>query len=80
MAKYTVKGTDILYNGKLYPEGETISPDDETAIQLVDYLELIPEKSTGKQTKTTKETDTSSTTTADGALDNGTTTQNAGGE
>lgn len=80
MAKYTVKGTDILYNGKLYPEGETISPDDDTAIQLADYLELIPDKSTGKQTKTTKEPDTSSTTNADGAQDSGTTTQNTGGE
>lgn len=57
MAKYKVKGTDILYNGKLYEEGKTITLEDEEAKQLTDYLELIPEKPT-KQGKPTKELET----------------------
>lgn len=57
LAKYIVKGADILYNGKLYAEGESISPDDNTLAQLKDYLES--DNTTVKQTKTTKETDES---------------------
>ncbi len=71
MAKYTVKGTDILYNGKLYAEGVTISPDDDTAAQLTDYLELIPEKTTSKTTKTSTTSDDSSTTTNPDATTDG---------
>lgn len=66
MAKYTVKGTNILYNTKLYAEGETIELNDDEAKSLVDYLELIPEKA-GKQIKQTKEAEASAkdSTTAD---------------
>jgi|GEM_PF-4191554 len=49
MAKYKVKGTDILYNGNLFAEGETINLEGKEANQLADYLELIPE--TKKETK-----------------------------
>lgn len=49
MAKYKVKGTDILYNGKLYAEGKTIELSDDEASQLEAYLEPIPEKANKKQ-------------------------------
>ena len=74
MAKYTVKGTDILYNGKLYAEGVTISPDDDTAAQLTDYLELIPEKTTTKQTKSSNTTDEANKSTAETPTNSNTTT------
>lgn len=59
MAKYKVKGTDILYNGKLFAEGKTINLEDDEAKQLATYLELIPEKvnkKQGEQGKPAKET------------------------
>jgi len=49
MAKYKVKGTDILYNGKLYKEGRIINLEDTAAQELVDYLEAIPDKNNKKQ-------------------------------
>ena len=74
MAKYKVKGTDIMYNGKLFAEGKTITLEDEVAKQLADYLELIPEKA-NKQGKQTKEPETPAkdSTNADssGTPDNG---------
>ena len=53
--KFRVKGTGILHNGKLYAEGKTINLEDEEAKQLADYLEPIPEKTSGKQAKPAKE-------------------------
>lgn len=41
MAKYKVKGTDILHNKVIYAEGTTIELDDNHSKQLADYLELI---------------------------------------
>lgn len=59
MAKYKVKGTDILHDGKLYPEGSIISPDEKSVKQLADYLELIPEETKKSSSKTqTKPTQT----------------------
>ena len=60
MAKYKVKGTDILYNGKLFAEGKTIELTDDEAKQLASYLEPIPDKGNkkhdeGKQGKSAKE-------------------------
>ncbi|MDD3012610.1 MAG: hypothetical protein PHC34_02780 [Candidatus Gastranaerophilales bacterium] len=49
MAKYKVKGTDILYNGKLFAEGKTINLEEDEASELADYLEAIPEKGNKKQ-------------------------------
>jgi predicted ribonuclease toxin of YeeF-YezG toxin-antitoxin module len=57
MAKYKVKGTDILYNGKLFAEGNTINLEEKEAKQLADYLELIPESK--KESKETKKQDDS---------------------
>lgn len=40
MSRYTVKGTTILHNGKVYAEGSTIELDDKHAEQLAAYLEV----------------------------------------
>ncbi|OGI31339.1 MAG: hypothetical protein A2287_02795 [Candidatus Melainabacteria bacterium RIFOXYA12_FULL_32_12] len=54
MAKYKIKGTNILYNGKLYAEDKTIELPDNEALQLSAYLEIIPEKSNKKQDEQNK--------------------------
>lgn len=43
MNKYRIKKTDILHNGKVYPEGSEIELSDEQALQLDNYLELMQE-------------------------------------
>lgn len=43
MAKYIVKGTDILHNGEKYPEGSEIELADKEAKGLEKYLEKIEE-------------------------------------
>ena len=37
--EYKVKGTDILYNGKVYAEGQTIDLNEKDAKAISDYLE-----------------------------------------
>lgn len=70
MTRYKVEKTDILHNGKLYPEGSTIELEEKAAEKLADYLVPIREKQAGtaknntKNTKTTNNADkTSSQTT-----------------
>lgn len=68
MAKYKVKGTDILHNKKLYLEGSEIELDDKNAEQLRDYLLPVKENkvNTSKNNdKTTKTTPNSTKTTSD---------------
>nr|BDD46509.1 hypothetical protein 13 [bacterium] len=64
MSKYKVKQTDILHNGKIYPEGSEIELNDKQAKMIADYLELIevikkqqskPAKATQQKTNTAKE-------------------------
>ena len=47
--KYKIKGTDILYNGKVYAEGQTIELNDKDAKVILDYLEFIPEETIPKK-------------------------------
>lgn len=68
MAKYRVKGTDILHNKKLYPEGSEIELDDKNAEQLRDYLIPIKENkanTTKNNDKTIKTTNKTTKTTSD---------------
>ncbi|KKP40304.1 MAG: hypothetical protein UR30_C0005G0085 [Candidatus Peregrinibacteria bacterium GW2011_GWC2_33_13] len=55
MPKYTVKGTNILHNGKVYAEGTTIELSENQAKSLADFLESVPEtkKETPKQEENT---------------------------
>ena len=59
MAKYKVKGTTILHDGKSRGEGAIIELTDLQAKKLEGYVELVKDKTPAKQTteKTTK-TDT----------------------
>ena len=45
MKTYTIKNSDIMHNGKLFPEGSTINLDDKEAESLSDYLTEIKEVS-----------------------------------
>ena len=56
MAKYKVKNTNILHDGKTRGEGEIIELTDLQAKKLEGYVELVKEKAPAKQTteKTTK--------------------------
>ncbi len=38
MKTYTIKNSDIMHNGKLFPEGSTINLDDKDAESLSNYL------------------------------------------
>lgn len=55
MAKYKVKHTSIMHNGKLYKEGSAVELTDEQAQKLADFVDIVPE---------TKKTETTSKTTA----------------
>jgi hypothetical protein len=73
--KYKIKGTDILYNGKVYAEGKTIELNEKDASAILDYLDLIPEEASrsravSKPTQTPK-----SNTTKTGATDAAKTSQ-----
>lgn len=57
MAKYKVKHTSILHNGKLYKEGSEIELTEAQAKRLEDFVTLIPNQTPAKpknenQTKT----------------------------
>lgn len=45
MKQYLIKNSDIMHNGKLFPEGSTINLDDKDAQSLTDYLTEIKEVS-----------------------------------
>jgi len=45
MKQYLIKNSDIMHNGKLFPEGSTINLDDKDAESLSDYLTEIKEVS-----------------------------------
>lgn len=45
MKKYIIKNSDIMHNGKLFPEGSTINLDDNDAKSLSNYLTEIKEVS-----------------------------------
>jgi hypothetical protein len=55
MSKYRIKGTDILHNGKVYPDGSEIELNDKDFKRLEDYLELLQE-SKKQHTKPAKAT------------------------
>jgi len=46
MKQYTIKNTDLMLNGKLFPEGSTINLDDKDAQSLSNYLEEIKDNVT----------------------------------
>lgn len=63
MAKYKVKHTSILHNGKLYKEGSTIELDEKYAAKLADFVDLLPNKTPAKpKTETQNKTQTSKST------------------
>ncbi len=45
MKQYLIKNSDIMHNGKLFPEGSTINLDDKDAESLSDYLTEIKDVS-----------------------------------
>ena len=45
MKTYLIKNTDIMHNGKLFPEGSTINLEDKDAQSLSNYLTEIKEVS-----------------------------------
>jgi hypothetical protein len=54
MKNYTIKNTDIMHKGIIFPEGSTIDLDDKDAQSLSNYLEEIkdaPTKNTEQSTK-----------------------------
>ena len=54
MAKYKVKNTNILHDGKVRKEGAIIELTDLQAKKLEGYVELAKEKAPVKQTTETK--------------------------
>lgn len=67
MARYKVKYTSILHNGKLYPEGKTINLKEEDAIKLAEFIELIPEatQSNASPNNSTKQVEPTKSNNAD---------------
>lgn len=53
MAKYKIKHTSIMHNGKLYSEGSTIELTENQAKRLEDFLTLIPETTKTPKTPAT---------------------------
>ena len=41
MKTYTIKNSDIMHNGKIFPEGSTISLEDKEAESLSNFLDPI---------------------------------------
>lgn len=46
MAKYIVKHTTIMHNGKTYAEGSQIELSDNEAARLEDFIEAVPKQTT----------------------------------
>ncbi len=55
MAKYKIKHTSIMHNGKLYSEGSAIELTENQAKRLEDFLTLIPETKQSKTPATNKQ-------------------------
>ncbi len=45
MKQYLIKNSDIMHNGKIFPEGSTIELDEKDSENLSDYLEEIKDSS-----------------------------------
>ena len=56
MAKYKVKNTSILHNGKIYAEGSTLELSDNQAKRLEDFVDLVPETATKTPSQTKPQT------------------------
>ena len=54
MAKYKIKNTNILHDGKIRKEGSVVELTDEQAKKLEGFVELVKEKAPAKQTTETK--------------------------
>ena len=54
MAKYKIKNTNILHDGKIRKEGSVVELTDEQAKKLESFVELVKEKAPAKQTTETK--------------------------
>lgn len=89
MAKYRVKNTSILHNGKVHKEGSSIELTDNQAKRLEDFVELLPNQNASKaksetqaktetKTQTTKNSNKTKTTSADNLKTEK--TENANGE
>lgn len=68
MAKYKIRGTNILHSEKLYADGSIIELPDEDAKKIMDYLIPVQEnkpKTTKNNDKTMKTTTNTSKTTAE---------------
>ncbi len=61
MAKYIVKHTSILHNGKVYAEGKTINLKEEDALRLSDFLECVSETTETNKNKDSEATGKSET-------------------
>ncbi|MBQ3311608.1 hypothetical protein IJG72_05985 [bacterium] len=66
MAKYKVKHTSIMHNGKLYKEGSVVELTDEQAQKLADFVDIVLETKKAEATSKTaaKTTNTKSNKTA----------------
>lgn len=93
MAKYIVKDTSILHNGKVHKEGSEIDLTDSQAKRLEDFVELLPNQNTSKaksetqaktetKTQTTKNSNKTKTEAKTASADNSKTekTENTDGE
>ena len=56
MAKYKVKNTSILHNGKVYAEGSTLELSENHAKRLEDFVDLVPETVTKTPSQTKPQT------------------------
>ena len=56
MAKYKVKNTSILHNGKVYAEGSTLELSENQAKRLEDFVDLVPEAATKTPSQTKPQT------------------------
>ena len=54
MAKYKIKNTNILHDGKIRKEGSVVELTDEQAKKLEGFVELVKEKAPAKQTTENK--------------------------
>ncbi|MBR1627118.1 MAG: hypothetical protein IJ681_08230 [Bacteroidales bacterium] len=58
MAKYKIKNTNILHDGKIRKEGSVVELTDEQAKKLEGFVELVKEKAPAKQTNEKTKTET----------------------
>lgn len=54
MAKYIVKHTTIMHNGRTYAEGSQIELSDNDAARLEDFLEVVPKQTNSSKSNTNK--------------------------